>query len=499
MSAARVYWAVAGAAVIAYLGAVANGFVLDDIPIVIRNSVVHDPAGWWRAFAAPYWGPEEGGSLYRPLAVATYWLDGRLDGAPWFHLVNILWHAGASLMVVTLTRRLVEGEHSLTAALIGGLIFAVHPVHVEAVANVVGRAELMAALFACLGVYAALVRGSVAWSAAALVGAVLSKESGAVVPGLVAWAWVLGIGRPPRRKMIAFVASWVLVAVAYGAGRWAVLHQYSQFLGINPLFVGEPMSAVRLTAVAALADVVRLLVFPLHLRADYSPAERTIVHSALDARFVLGLGCLALWAALLWMAWRRRRTVETLGLGWLAIAYLPVANFLFPIGILVAERTLYLPSVGLSLAAGAWLARWPTRMWALTLTVIVVAGGVRAALRVPVWRTDERLTLSILEDSPRSYVGPARTADHIERAGQKERALEYLRIAIAQYDRDPRPFYAAADLAYTLGRPQLADSMLERAEVLCRQCRGYYEMRAGRARFRGDSATARWLLEHLRP
>lgn len=493
MTPARVYAAVALAAIVVHAGSLANGYVLDDIPIIVRNPIVQGPEGFWQAFVMPYW-ESFGGGAHRPLAVATYWLDGRIDGAPWFHLMNLLWHAGATVAVAELARRWA----GLEAALAAGLLFAVHPVHVEAVANIVGRAELMAALFACLAVYAALVRGSVAWSAAALVGGLLSKESAAVVPGLVAWAWLIGIGRPSRRKGAAFVAAWLVVGVAYAVMRWAVLHPYERFHAIAPVFVGEGTISVRLTAVAALADVLRLLVFPLHLRADYSPAERTIVQSPLDPRFLLGLGCLVLWATLLVLAWRRRRLVELLGLGWIAIAFLPVANLLFPVGILVAERTLYLPSVGLVIAAGASLSRLSARRWRAVLGLLVLAGGVRTAARVPVWRSDERLTLSILDDSPESYIGPFRASDHVEREGELEKALAYLRIAIGQSARDPRPFYAAADVAFTLGRPALADSMLARADALCARCGAYYEMRAERARARGDSATARWLVEKAR-
>ena len=68
------------------------------------------------------------------------------------------------------------------AALVAGLLFAVHPVHVEAVANVIGRAELMAGLFTVIAVYVALARGSVWGSAAALVAGLLSKENAAVAP-----------------------------------------------------------------------------------------------------------------------------------------------------------------------------------------------------------------------------------------------------------------------------------------------------------------------------
>src|SRR3989441_12630315 len=73
------------------------------------------------------------------------------------------------------------------AALAAGLLFAVHPVHVEAVANIVGRAELMATLFATLAVYAALAGDRVWWSAVAFAAGLLSKENAVVGPGLVAW------------------------------------------------------------------------------------------------------------------------------------------------------------------------------------------------------------------------------------------------------------------------------------------------------------------------
>src|SRR5204862_268891 len=79
------------------------------------------------------------------------------------------------------------------AALAAGLLFAVHPVHVEAVANIVGRAEVMAGLFAILAVYAALAHDRLWWSAAALAAGLLSKENAVVAPALIAWGWMLGL------------------------------------------------------------------------------------------------------------------------------------------------------------------------------------------------------------------------------------------------------------------------------------------------------------------
>ena len=254
-------------------------------------------------------------------------------------------------MVAMLVRRW-SGDR---AALVAGLLFAVHPVHVEAVANIVGRAELMAALFALLAVYAALGRDSVGWSAAALVAGLLSKENAAVVPGLILWGWMLGLTRPSRNRMLIYGATWVAVGVVYVAVRATVLRDTALIYNLAPVFIGASPLAIRLTAVAAFADIARLLVFPLTLRVDYSPAERTLVTSILDPRFALGLLCLLIWGVLLVLAWRRGRRMEAFGLGWIAVALLPVANLVFPVGVLIAERTLYMPSAGLALAVGAWL------------------------------------------------------------------------------------------------------------------------------------------------
>jgi hypothetical protein len=278
--------------------------------------------------------------------------------------------------------------------------------------------------------------------------------------------------------------------------RGAVLAPYARLHDIAPVFVGQSPVAVRLTAVATLADVLRLLVFPLTLRVDYSPAERTLVTSVLDGRFLLGLGALVLWAGLLVGAWRHGRKLEAFGLGWIAIAFLPVANLLFPVGILLAERTLYLPSVGLALAAAAALARLPPARLRVVAAVLVLAGGIRSALRVPVWHDDVAVTLSILEDSPESYRGPARMGALYQGRGDAARALESFRIALLTFGRDAAVYVASADAAYTLGRPGFADSLLTRAEQICYHCSGLYRTQALAARARGDSAVADSLLRH---
>ncbi len=487
----RLYLAVAVCAVVPHLPVLWNRFAMDDLYIIVWNPLVHTIQGVWRGFAGPYWPPDLGGQMYRPLPLASFVMSWTIAGAHpvLFHAMNLLWHAAVAVAVAAMARRLAD----VTVAFVAGLIFAVHPVHVEAIANVIGLGELMAAAGVCLAVYAAVVRQDVVWSGLALLLGLLSKENAVVAPALILWAWIVG-PRPLPRRMVAFAMSWLIIGGGYLAVRGIVLHPYARLHAIAPVFLGESFFAGRLTAVAALADVTRLLVLPLTLRVDYSPAERTIVRSVLDGRFAIGLACLALWAFLLVWARRRGRRVEAFGLGWIAIAFLPVSNLLFSTGVLLAERTLYLPSVGLALAAGAALARLPPPRLRVVVALLVLAGGIRSAFRALVWHDDLAVTKSILVDSPDSYRGPARMAGIYQSHREPDRALAALQIAARTYDRDPTLFIAGADVAFTLGRPRLADSLLARAEQLCYHCAGYYRTQALAARSRGDSSVADSLL-----
>src|SRR5207302_444979 len=92
-----------------------------------------------------------------------------------------------------------------------------------------------------------------------------SEEDAAVAPALVVWAWILGLDRPDRRRMVSLFVGWVLVGAAYATVRTLVRQPFGGYMSIAPMFIGQSWLSVRLTAVAALADVARLLVFPLTL------------------------------------------------------------------------------------------------------------------------------------------------------------------------------------------------------------------------------------------
>ena len=493
MTARRTAVAVALCAIVVHLGALWNRFAVDDLYIIVLNPLVRGAFDPLRIVTSPYWPADFGGQLYRPLTVLTYALDRQLGAPAWFHAVNLAWHAGVSVAVALLARRLAGAAAGIAA----GLLFAVHPAHVEAVANVVGRAELMAATGTILAVWAALAGRPPAWSAAALALGLLSKENAAVAPVLVLWGWALGFGRPDRRRALAYGAAWLAIGVAYAFARMAVLAPFGRFADRAPVFFGLDPFDIRLTAVAAFTDIARLLLVPATLRADYSPLERTAVRDFADGRFVAGLAVAVAWVGLLAWTWRRGWKVEAVGLGWTGIALLPVANLVVPVGVLIAERTLYLPSVGVVIAAAAAAQRLPARPRAFVLGLLCIAGAARSATRVPVWRDDVALTASILEDSPRSYRGPGRAGSLYQSARQPARALELFGQAITLFPYDAGIHVAAADAALTLGRTELADSLVAHADAICPGCEGLYRFQAGAARSRGDTTSATALLEHM--
>jgi tetratricopeptide (TPR) repeat protein len=471
----RAAWLAAGAAVAVYLPALGNRFALDDGAIVERNPAAHSVAAAVRAFDRSYWPPENGAGQWRPLVILSFALDWQLSGGNpvWLHASNVLWHAAATAAVVLVAAPYVAGAGPLVA----GLLFAVHPVHVEAVANLVGRAELMAGLFLFLALLAARAvrrrrrEGRRTWLAeagllAAVVCGLLSKEHAAVALALLVLDDLATreSGSPglPLRDYAAVViltVVWFLVRRPIDAGQ--------SFAMVAPTFFrlgAGPRIATMLPVVFVL---VRLLTFPFSLSPDYLPA----IVPRLERLTPLGAGGLVLLAALAALAvasWRRNRGLSV-GLIIIGIAWLPTSNLLFPTGVVIAERTLYVASAGAALlgaAAYEWLARRRTSLAVTAAAVAALAFAARTALQVPVWRSNRDLVLWALEEHPESYREHQAAARALVRLGQFQAALEQYAIATELYPLDHYDLAEAGAAALDASRPRVALDYLRRGERL---------------------------------
>jgi len=378
-----------------------NGFVADDQWVVANRQVLEHPPSVAAVLTEPYWPASFGGVMWRPAVLSSFALDYRVSSSPhWFHAINVLWAALTTALFALLACELAGP----VVGLVTGLFFAVHPVHVEVVANVVGRAEMMAAAgYAAALLCAVRAERKPAYLAGVAAGAAFamtSKEIAVTLPAavlLVLWARRADLQLAWRAVVAATVP---IVAYFIIQGLVGIRTFYAGGLAVGLEHVGffpRAWAMVRLSL-----DWWRLFLFPADLSADYSPGERT-VSTGLTIWHLLGL---LIWIGAGVLAWRTRRTIPgiAIGLAWIVITISPVANIVFPTEFLIAERTLYLASFGivLALACAVSAIRSP-RLRISVVAALVAAGAARSIARIPAWHDDEMHYQALKREAPRSY------------------------------------------------------------------------------------------------
>jgi hypothetical protein len=317
----------------------------------------------------------------------------------WLHAVNILWHAAASVLVWFLAAELLAPAAALGAA----LLFAVHPVHVEAVSNVVGRSELMAAAFVLA---ALLAHRRVKWLAPIFFAlALLSKESALVFVGLAVLHDLLlttGVRAALRARLWLYV-SYGVQAIVYGAVLLVVFRD-TAVVARAPVFIGASTADRLLTMTTVIPDYARLLLVPVRLSAEYVPAVIDLATSVTWG-VVMGVLLAAALAAAIFLAWRRAPEAA-FALAWVPVTLTPVSNVLIVTGVVLAERTLYLPSVGAMLAVGWAVERYGWRAprgVGAAVALVLVLFAVRTWTRTDIWHDPKTFMLTNLEENPESY------------------------------------------------------------------------------------------------
>jgi hypothetical protein len=451
---------------VAALPSLLASFIYDDVVMIVGNPAVHHLSASgkiWLSSYYPTWG------MYRPLTVQLFAAEWSIGGGSplLFHAVSVLLYAAVTVLVYRLARCLVGQPGALAAA----AVFAVHPVHAEVLGNVVGQSELLAAV-------ACLVAGEryLTWRREGAVGtgrrlalagiyllAIAAKEIGYVLPLLLAACEVALPGQEggPRKRPRGVGSLFALLAVT---GLAALL---LRVIVLGGLAGGEPSAALaglsRFERARAMLGVtptwLRLLVWPWHLQGEYGPPGTPVTPvlgplHALGAAIILGAGLLAVWS------WRRAPVVW-LGIIWIGVALAPVSNLLVPSGVIVAERSLFLPSVGLALVVGAgfsavWAFDGERRGLAMLMTSALVlwvgAGAVRSAVRQSVWRSEAAFYGQLLQDAPEVYRAHLVAAIHYSNTPGDPRAEASARRALALYQGDPQVHETLGQMLRSQGR-----------------------------------------------
>ncbi len=320
-----------------------------------------------------------------------------------------------------------------------------------------------------------LSAGSMLTIGALYAAACLSKEHGTVLPALLLAAEMIVVvdSTPLRARLLAlrpFALSLALVAVAFLA---AHLHANQEITGFHPYVPFEVLgigARGRIFTMAGLVPVwLRLFMWPLHLASEYGPPAYRIATGFQPYQLpgfialggVLGLGV---------TAWRRAPAVS-FGIWVLVIALLPTSNFIVPAGILLSERTLFMPSVGAMIALAAivpwlyWYARTrPVRIAEVAALVAALSFAAwRSMERTRVWKDNDTLFAATVVDAPFVYRSHFMLGAHkLNQRRMIEGEREY-QAAIALYDRDPFVFYSLAEEYRLAGMHKAAVANYRRA------------------------------------
>jgi tetratricopeptide (TPR) repeat protein len=436
--------------------ALRGGFVYDDSWTILSNPAVRDPGNLLHLLT-PGLARADIPDAGRPVMLASVMLDWWLWGRspPGFHLQSLLWHIGVTLLLFAGLRRLT-GRSGL--ALVAAALHAVHPLHVEVVAAINYREDLLATFF-LLAALATIARArarpgaaALGWRALAAVAmliACLSKESAYL--GLLLLV-VLDVWRGPAPGLRAlwrgradFLVMALPALVAFG-WRWWVFRAPAVVSGTAEL-PAERFERWRTLLAGGRFFVTGLAqyLWPARLSPEYAPPSAGGMATALAVAALVGL---ALGAALVLRTMLTRRSPPDLaGLGflWALVAYLPHLG-LVPLTNLRADRYFYLPGLGLALLlaslgdralghprlSGARPLGVPLAAAAAAVAVLLL--GARSWRQGRVWRDDGSLFLAAARaqpGAPRAWRGLANSALH---AGRTLEALAAVDRALALRD-----------------------------------------------------------------
>ena len=401
-------WLLMLVAAVVYQGALACGFVYDDVHLILQNPFLKNWRLWRRIFLGSLFsfdGPSAQSGFYRPLTVFSYWLICRVAGfnPAAYHLVLLVLYALSVWIVYQLGRRLLQNE---LAAFAGALLWAVHPLHVEVVAWVSSISDVGCTLFCLLGFWMFLraeehAPASFGWHAAAAAvyfPALFFKEMAFSFPLLLLAYWFCHPSAQTwwRRALhwLPYVAAAALCAVI----RVAVMGHFSHTSTLRKF-----NAQVAWTAMGLLGQHAKLFFWPVNLSEfrDFNLASSLRSPWPWAVLFVVAAVCL----------WRHRNPRLSFLVLWWWVTLLPCLDYRQLTVPLIADRFSYLGSVGLCLAlaylAFAWLPlhdskashRWVA---AGVLAVVATLWAAQTMRMVPYWRDNDTLFGYALRVSPRT-------------------------------------------------------------------------------------------------
>ncbi|KAJ8031751.1 Transmembrane and TPR repeat-containing protein 1 [Holothuria leucospilota] len=436
-------------AVLIYMNSLFGNLVHDDLYAIVRNDdVVSLQTTVPSLFFNDFWGrpltDERSHKSYRPLTVLTFRMNCLCHGLNplGFHIVNVALHATVCLLFMHFSRLFLFSDEDLSFR--AALLFAVHPVHTEAVAGVVGRADILACIFFLLSllIYKRCIpdnakqKSNSSWCYSSVAGSIilaicsmLCKEHGITVLAVIV-AYDLYVSAHPYLYKRIFNTSRFSGAVNFKAVFWRLLLVTAAAIAIiavrvllqggslptfleedNPASFSDSFQIRFLTFAFLISFNCWLLFCPLTLSYDWQVGSIPLVESVWDWRNLstilvfLTLFCICI---KLCVSQDKHQKAITMGILLLVIPFLPASNIFLKVGFVVAERILYIPSMGFCIlvvvGASKLFQILPSKRFYPVLQIpaffLILMFACRTVIRNMDWQSRETLFRSGLKTLP---------------------------------------------------------------------------------------------------
>ncbi len=349
-----------------YANSIKNGFAVDDSALIVNNSLVtQGPSAIPELLCTPYRHgfAKDKNDLYRPLSLTMFAAEYSLfhkDPGP-MHLINVLFFVGCVMLLFQFLTKFFDGRKPFVV-FVTTLLFALHPIHTEVVANIKSRDELLCFFFAFLSLNIFMKYIGTGKALHLVLGAFcfllsfLSKET--VISFVFVVPLIFFFYKNEHRQRSAFITGAVLlVAVGVLAVRFAVLSHYHAndiaHISMRDNILANPGLSFEsrwATTVLILGYYVKLLIVPYPLVWDYSYSTINYVHFYNISAIVSLLAYLFLFGYAVRQLLQKRKDPFAFSFLFFLSSVALFSNIFFFVSVTLAERFLFLPSVGFCLA-----------------------------------------------------------------------------------------------------------------------------------------------------
>ena len=446
-----------------------------------------------------------GGVSWHPLTWLSHMLDSQLYGLDprGHHATSVLLHLANSLLVHALFMSLT-GAFWRSAAV--ALLFAIHPLHVEPVAWVSGRKDLLCTFFVLLATaaYAAYARCGGVWRHALVLVlaacALLAKSMAVTLPFLFLLLDWWPLRRAATRQMLVEKLPLLFLCAAAGAVTLATQQSLGAMLREAPL----PLSARLANALVSTARYLRQTFWPSDLAYfyphPYIPESGGLPLGAVEiAAAAAVLAALTLWA--LWASLARGRRWALVGWCWFLVALLPVSGLVQVGHQGMSDRYMYLPSLGLFVIAAWGGGEILARLWlrarpaaaglAAAMAGGVIALGAAAWLQTSHWSSSKALFEHAVLAVPRNPTVRFNLANAQRDEGDVELAIQSYRRVLEETPNAVKPSLNLANLLRNRGKLDAAIRLYEHVLALEPDDVQAHTNLGATYRLRGDAAQAR--------